>query len=246
MSIGSCAFMYSQLRKCDIPSGVENIWSNSFNSCQQLKSLKLPNNVTIGSSAFRSCNSLIMPVFGEESLINSFDFVWFSRCENILYFFLPKSVTNVSNGLSDSENIISFGIQENNVYYSKNNCIIRKADNMVVSACAITVLPKSANIIGNSSFLINNSLTTLRIPYSISVIQSLGVRYWDALTTIYLDNPNIILNNSSFQCDKIQTVYYNGTREQYDNKGQTWIRSMFNSSNKEVTIHFKDGTTLTI
>ncbi len=50
------------------------------------------------------------------------------------------------------------------------------------------------------------------------------------LTTIYLENPTIYLADGAFLCGHIEYVYYGGTVEQYNSKGQTWTRGKFNNT----------------
>ena len=170
----------------------------------------------------------------------------FGNLRNLLYLVFPSSVTSISGGLAFTYNVEcplqTYGIVENNIYYSDNNFIIRKSDHYLVSAPTNCIISSDAVGIASEAIYYNYQRTTITIPGNITYIANYGLRYMHGLTTVYIDNPTISLANSAFLCGQIDTVYYNGTVAQYNNKGQTWIRGMFNNSdNISVSIYCTDS-----
>jgi len=93
-------------------------------------------------------------------------------------FFIPKDVTSINNEATIDFDPVSIEVEEGNpVFYAKNNCLIRKKDNVLCMACSNSVIPDDGTItaIGSCAFntpmdLSKMDLNPLRIPDSVKEI----------------------------------------------------------------------------
>jgi len=93
-------------------------------------------------------------------------------------FFIPKDVTSIDNEATIDFDPVSIEVEEgNSVFYAKNNCLIRRKDNVLCMACSNSVIPDDGSItaIGPCAFntpmdLTKMNLNPLRIPNSVKEI----------------------------------------------------------------------------
>jgi hypothetical protein len=248
MTIGKRAFDGCRyyLNKCDIPSSVTTIGSFAFAGYRP-KSLKLPPNVTIGQSAFNGAQNIIMIVFGEDSQrVRLSTEQTFSGCTSLLALNLPKNFGYTDNGsgtltgfnartIVGSVNLQSLTVNgQNATYYSSGNCIIRKSDNTVVCGCVNSIIPNTATSIDGQAFY--NTSDSITIPYNVTSLNG-GCFYYNSLTSLTLENPNISIATDAFGNNKnIQTINFNGTQSQF-----TWSKSIFLSGDRTLTVHCTNG-----
>ena len=80
-AIGSAAFKGTLLKSITIPEGVTSIWSDAFNGCQSLTTVKMPQSLKyLGERAFYDCSMLDDIALGK---IRSCRSEAFSRCGNL-------------------------------------------------------------------------------------------------------------------------------------------------------------------
>ena len=135
-----------------IPNSVTSIGVRAFEGCDGLTSIIIPNSVTsIGNKAFYSCDGL--------TSIN-----------------IPNSVTAIGNNVFESCPALTSIVVEsgNPIYDSRNNCnaIIATADNTLIVGCKITSIPDSVTAIGDFSYFVCTTLTSIDIPNSVTSIGS--------------------------------------------------------------------------
>ena len=103
------ALIVRSITSIDIPQGVTNIGSQSFNQCRDLTSVTIPDSVTnIGSYAFCNCNSLVSVTIPDS--VTSLQANTFINCNNLTTVIIPSSVTRVAittfSGCSNLTNVI--------------------------------------------------------------------------------------------------------------------------------------------
>lgn len=117
----------------DIPQGMTNIGSQSFNQCRDLASVTIPDSVTnIGSYAFCNCNSLASIII--PSSVTSLQANVFINCDSLTDVFIPNSVTRVAvtsfSGCSSLTNVtLGDGFNANNLDLSAST--LYSADTLV-------------------------------------------------------------------------------------------------------------------
>lgn len=117
----------------DIPQGMTNIGSQSFNQCRDLASVTIPDSVTnIGSYAFCNCNSLASIIIPSSVTILQANV--FINCDSLTDVFIPNSVTRVAvtsfSGCSSLTNVtLGDGFNANNLDLSAST--LYSADTLV-------------------------------------------------------------------------------------------------------------------
>ncbi len=178
IKIGTSAFNTCVgLQSVTIPESVKELGGSAFYYCTGLTEIDIPKNVeSIGASAFYGCENLVSVKISEK--VKTIDEYAFYKCENL------KNIT----------------VDENNsVFYSKGNCLIKKSNNSILLACNTSIIPEEAVSISYDSFSGCTKMTYLYIPKNI-----------------------VKINNSAFYgCNKIKTVYYEGSETDWDNMSIT-------------------------
>lgn len=182
VQIAKNAFNQSMLSLI-IPDGITVIKDSAFNGCGILSRVRLPNTLTeIGRNAFAGCRALT-EITIPDSVKKLDGFAW---CSSLKEFHIPASVEEIDphvlNGCTALEKIT---VDENNPYYeSKNNCIIRKSDGVLIAGCKTSVIPDGVNEIGEYAFVNLTTLSTFVIPNS---VKKIGKHAFDGCSSLFLD-----------------------------------------------------------
>ena len=95
----------------------------------------------------------------------------FQYCQEVSNLYIPKSLTNISQGAFARSNFQSIIVAEDNpVYDSRENCnaIIHTATNTLHIGSTSTVIPSSVTAIGSQSFMACGNLVSLDIPQTVT------------------------------------------------------------------------------
>ncbi len=171
------AFYGTNLTSITIPDSVTTIGSSAFRDCDSLTSVTIPDSVTsIGSSAFRDCDSLTSVIIG--SGVNRFGSNVFYNCDSLTSVTIPDTVTDIGE-------------------YAFYDC-----DNL-----ASITIPDSVTTIGVGAFFHCDNLASVTIGNGITVICEGTFYSCVNLTNLILGDGVIRIGNEAFwNCDSLTSV----------------------------------------
>lgn len=161
---------------------------NSFNGCQNLKSIVFPNNLTtIGNYAFIGCTSLDTVIIPDS--VVSIGRYAFEACA-ITDIAIPENVTSLgNNAFSSCENLSRVRLYAKEISGSVSNCFencsklttIEIYDGVtIIPSCLFSgisnitdvSIPDTVKIIGAAAFMDCSSLSSIRLSNSLTTIES--------------------------------------------------------------------------
>ena len=159
-----------------IPNSVTTIGSMAFRGCDSLRSINIPNSVTtIGSMAFGGCKSLTS--INIPNSVRTIDKGAFSGCDSLTSINIPNSVTNIGNS--------TFSI-----------CKLLTSVN----------IPNTVTNIGSMTFLMCESLTSINIPNSVTNIGRQAFGLCESLVNINIPNSVRTIEKGAFyRCNNISS-----------------------------------------
>ena len=144
-----------ELTTLNIPSQIDgniitSIGASAFYDCARLTNVTIPASITsIGNSAFYGCSGLTDVI-------------------------IPKNVRSIGDSAFENCGGIEGIIVDvnNSVYYSNNNCVIKKQSKTLVFGCKNSIIPNDGSVtsIGNSAFSGCAGLTSVNIPTGVTSI----------------------------------------------------------------------------
>lgn len=154
------------LERVIIRSGLRDIGTSVFFGCESLTSVNLPESVeNIELKAFYDCaklENIVLP-----SKLKSVGDRAFFNCDSLSNIHIPAATENLNRGNFGA--CTELTVDENNrVYRSENNCIMRKIDNVLVLGCSNSTIPSNVQKIGEYAFN-NCDITDMTIPYGIEL-----------------------------------------------------------------------------
>lgn len=178
-----------------IPNNVTSIGQQTFSRCYNLTSVIIGNNVTsIGYSAFGNCQSLTSIII-PNSVTTIGDFA-FDDCINLTNITIGSGVTSIGERSFYSANertlsLTNITVDPNNATYdSRNNCnaIIETATNKLIQGSNNTVIPNTVTSIGDYAFYACTTLSSLLIPNSVTSIGNYVFGNCRSLTSVNIPN----------------------------------------------------------
>ena len=215
------------------PQGSVNIelyWSNSFSGCTALTSIIVDENNEKYDSR-NDCNAIIETASNEllvgckntsfPASVKSIGQFAFSGCTGLTSLAIPASVEYIGYGaFSDCPNIETIIVDENNPQYdSRNECnaIIHKASKMLVVGCKNTSIPETVKYIDDYAFKGCTGLTSVIIP---KLVEYIGISAFEGcknLPSVTLPASMDLIGNRAFKdCSHLETLYFNGSKKQWD------------------------------
>ncbi|MBP5410197.1 MAG: leucine-rich repeat protein [Prevotella sp.] len=176
----------------NIPEGVKVLCDFSFWG-RDFESITIPNTVEeIGTNAFENCKNL-KSIDIPESVV-SIGFSAFNMCQGLKSVHLSKNVRYIGSGaFGYCQNIESFTIDsENPVFDSRENCnaIIETATNTLIHGFNCTTIPSTLEGIAYNSFYYCDKLESIYITKSVSRIEYCPFIGCHNLRSVVIDKDN--------------------------------------------------------
>ena len=191
-TIGNNSFQYcNRLTNIIIPNNVTSIGERTFLYCSSLTNVIIGNNVTsIGYSAFGNCQSLTSIII-PNSVTTIGDFA-FDDCINLANVAIGSGVTSIGERSFYSSNertlsLTNITVDPNNTTYDSrdnSNAIIETATNKLIQGSNNTVIPNTVTSIGNYAFYACTTLSSLLIPNSVTSIGNYVFGNCSSLTSV--------------------------------------------------------------
>ena len=204
-NIGDSAFYgCSGLRTITIGNGVTNIREKAFSACSNLKSITVsPDNLmyhsngnclirTSDKTLVLGCSNSVIPSDGSVTAIGNGAFYGCSKLNSLT---IPDSVTSIGNeAFYNCFGLANITVSQNNpVYHSEGNCLIRTSDKTLALGCSNSVIPSDGSVsaIGDGAFYGCYYLTSITIPATVWTIGYEAFYNCSGLTSITVspDNP---------------------------------------------------------
>ena len=213
-SIGDCAFyLCSSLTSVSIPDSVEQIGTNPFAACFELKTISVspehPYFATIDGVLFRKADKALIsyPASISSSTytipqgITSIGDSAFFYCDSLTSVSIPDSITAIGDSaffwcssltsVSIPDSVTSIG---NRAFY-------------YCDSLTSVSIPDSVTSIGDEAFYSCSSLTSVNIPDSVTSIGDRAFYYCDSLTSVSIpDSVTSIGNRAFYYCDSLTSV----------------------------------------
>lgn len=218
--IGPDAFGGNDITEIFIPKSIENISGSAFNYCKNLRSIIVDEYNKYYDSR-DNCNAII----------RSDDSELVSGCVTTV---IPDSVNTIGNdafhgciGLTKIEIPKNVWLISGYAFYACEN--LQSIDGM-----------EGVNSIGNYAFYGCLKLEHFTVPDGITILSQHTFDSCLGMKSITIPNTVHRIDDGGFcGCDSLKDVYYNGTKEEWDN---IHVSSYSNECLKQATIHYNDGT----
>ena len=188
------------LTSINIPDGVTNIGDFAFYCCRSLTCINIPSRVTnIGEGAFAFCISLTN-IDIPNNVTNIGDSA-FMCCKSFTNISIPDGVTNIGDkAFEDCKSLVSINIP---------NSVTNIGDNAFMYCKSLTSIkiPDGVTNIGSWAFLGCESLTSINIPNSVTNIREETFSSCKSLTSIKI--PNSVTNIGSWafaSCESLTCI----------------------------------------
>ena len=165
--LGSSDF-YScvNLERVRLSTNIETLTPLSFFNCKKLKNIELLMGLKqISGSVFQGCASLEKIELPDS--LTSLNLSAFAGCKSLKRIEIPQFVEYLTSHALNMEEVIVH--PDNSKYYSLDNCILRKSDNVIISGGQHSTIPKVATAIGEEAFS-GNTLKQITVPGNIKTI----------------------------------------------------------------------------
>ena len=174
----------------DITYIVTSISGSAFYNCSGLKSVDIPNSVTmIESSAFYGSGLISVDI---PNSVTSIGEKAFYNCVRLTSVTIPQSVTSIGDkAFEGCSTLNSIVIENGNTQYdSRDNCnaIIETATNTLINGCQSTIIPNSVKKIGSNAFYNCSGLKSINIPNSVTSIGNAAFMLCKDLTSVIISN----------------------------------------------------------
>ena len=201
------------LTSVTVPAKVSRIGSHAFSNCLALKSVYISDGVNrIDDNVFSDSYQLEEITIGENMEIIS-DFA-FSSCMSLKNIIIPSEVLAIGKGIfSDCNRLESITVaNDNTVYYSENNCIIKTDDKELVAGCKTSTIPEGILKIGDYAFAHIN-IKVVVIPETVTVIGERAFASTDIAEIVIPASVTKISEGAFFSCSSLKSAEFKSSND---------------------------------
>ena len=206
--IGNHAFAGSSISEIKIPEGVSFFDYGAFQYCRKLRSITIPDNVTVlGSYIFEFCSNLEEIILPDG--INKIPSGFAYHCDKLKSFVIPESVTGIGEyafywctGLEDITIPESVTKIENFAFY---NC----------SSLTEVILPEGVTVIERDTFYDCTNLENIRLSKNLWSIAGRAFQGCDKLSEIRIPENVTRIEDNVFSDNTQLIVAINSYAEEY-------------------------------
>lgn len=225
-------YQCASLTTIEIPDSVTSIGGQAFMSCKALKSITIPVSMTsIASEAFTYCYALSDVYY--TGTADQWNNITIGVSNNyltnatIVYNYIAEE--NYTEGLEftlntdgESYSVSGYSGTDTNVIIPviyKGLSVTSIGDRAFYNCSSLEsiIIPESVISIGYQSFYKCSSLITVKIPNNVTSISVQTFAGCSSLTSVVVSNSVTSIGQAAFSwCDSLETVYYTGTKEQWN------------------------------
>lgn len=212
--IGSSAFYEcANLKSVEMADSVTEIGYSAFSGCEKLSSINLSKNLErLGSNTFYNCGSLENITLPEN--ISELEYDTFAYCESLTSIAIPKNVSYISTDtFYNCKNLQSINVAANNEYYSSQDGILyNKSKTEIVlfpinNSLTTYKIPSTVTTINDQTFYNCKNLTSVTIPNSVTEIKDDAFESCKSLTEITIPDSVTSIGSWAFAyCDNLKTI----------------------------------------
>ena len=206
--IGSGAFLCCEnLKEVVVPDGVDSIGDSTFEGCSSLEKITLPNSIReIGSNTFANCRllcELYLPKCLETIGYRAF------RGTSVKELFLPSGIMRI--GHNFAPDVEKFCVQSNDYYLVKNNVLIYRKFNSLVTICDKSVsdvdVPPEIKEINGGAFERCSFIRKVAIPSGVTYIGESAFQFCRRLSDVeFSSNLQCIGKSAFYSCCSLKKI----------------------------------------
>ena len=234
------------LKAVYIPDSVKEIKNFAFANCSSLEYVRLPVELkTLGGSVFKDCVSLktvVMPIYLEvlssgaflnctsleqidlPESITKFGIYTFQGCTSYRDLFIGKNVVTLSPVISCNHFEHITVDEENEVFYSKDDCVYQKADGALVLTCKNGIVSEDVKIIADNAFYGRKDLTEFSMPDTVEEVGESCFKDCTALKRVTFSSSLKSLGIKCFEhCYDLESIEIPAQNDKYYAEGNCLI-----------------------
>lgn len=213
VNVGSYSFCYlSNLKSVRLPQSMTVIGEGAFLSCSELSDINLTDNITsIGDLAFAKCSLPDLTLPDSTISVGSMAFAYNSKLSRV---YIPASVTQIDRmAFTSCNSLQSIGVSDQNLEYTSDNGNLYDRDKTTLYQYAIGNTDEEFNVpdgvtcIAEGAFSNDRYLTRVSLPDTVKEMQASAFSFCSNLKEISLSNNLSALGVYAFEgCEHLTDI----------------------------------------